>query len=314
MNYRKVIAESWQYTQANKRLIRWFGFIPSLISTGAGIAIIVYQFYAFKHSFIFSNESEEVSVFKTVIDVVLNFIKDHVSWTVPIIITTVIVAICYFIFPTLFKAAAIQVIAREKNNQKVGIIKGLRYGLLRFLPLFEYHLLLRTFAFFSILLEMSFVVRNLGSGLFLVLLPIFILMLIVGLILNLLFIYTDFFIIIDGLEVMKSIRKSSRLVVMNWRHTFLVTMLMLIIGIRIILQAVFVFLIPALFILVSSYFAILLTEATSLIIGGIIGILAFITASYLNAIVDIFSYAVWTYTFLDLTSKKDLSARGKVES
>ena len=43
--------------------------------------------------------------------------------------------------------------------------------------------------------------------------------------------------------------------------------------------------------------------------GGIVGIIALITASYLNGVVDIFSYTVWTKTFLVLTTEKELSAR-----
>jgi len=49
--------------------------------------------------------------------------------------------------------------------------------------------------------------------------------------------------------------------------------------------------------------------ATGIIIGGIIGAILLVLAAYMNGIVDIFSYTVWTYTFLELTSEEIVSAR-----
>ena len=89
----------------------------------------------------------------------------------------------------------------------------------------------------------------------------------------------------------------------------LVTLLMLLIGIRIIIQVVLVFLIPGLVILVAGYLATVALPITTVIVGGIVGAVGLVTASYLNGVVDIFAYAVWTFTFLDLTSEKELSAR-----
>ena len=90
--------------------------------------------------------------------------------------------IIYLIFPTIAQAAAIQYIARQRNGQNVTLGDGLKYGLLRFLPLFKYHLLIRTFGVFTILFEGAFVLRNLGMGVFKILLPLFILFAVIGLI------------------------------------------------------------------------------------------------------------------------------------
>jgi hypothetical protein len=307
MDYKSLISESWAYTQKNKKLILWCGFLPSLLTTTVGVGYIAYQFFAFKTSYLF-NEKDE-SFLSDVVTFIWDFIKVHVSWTVPLVVVLVIFAILYFLFPTLAKAASIQMIARNRNHQEAGVGTGFRHGIMSFLPLFEYHLLIKTFSFFSILIEVSFVLRNLGTGIFKIFIPIFIVLLLISFLLALLFIYTDFYIVIDDQSVFGSMKKSAKLVVTNWKHTFLIAVLMILIGIRIVIQVVMVFLIPALIVLITGYIATIALPVTGVIVGGIVGIIALIIAAYLNGIVDIFSYAVWTFTFLKITSEKELSAR-----
>jgi len=307
MNYREIIAESWTYTQKNKRLIIWFGFFPALLTTTAGIGTLVYQFFAFKKSYLF-DEADEGVLFD-VMGYIWNFLSLHMSWSVPLIVVAAIMGIIYLLFPTLARASAIQMIARNRNKQPAGVGTGLRYGIMSFLKLFEYHLLIKTFTFFTIIIEMSFVLRNLGPVLFKLLLPVFIIFLVVGFILMLLFTYTDFYIVIDDKNVFESMKKSARLVVTHWKHTFLITLLMLIIGIRIVIQAVLVFLIPALIVLITGYLATVTLPVTGVIVGGITGLIALVLAAYLNGIVDIFVYTVWTFTFLKLSEEKEPTAR-----
>lgn len=307
MDYRKVIVESWHCTQKSKSLIVWFGFLPALFTTTVGVFYMAYQFFAFKKSYLF--EDADDSFFHDVVLFIWDFVKVNVSLTFPLILFAVFFGIFYFLVPTLARASAIQAIARRKNGQNAGAGTGLRHGIMSFLTLFEYHLIIKTFAFFSILFEMSFVLRNLGPVIFKMFLPVFILLLVISFMLTLLFTYTDFFIVIDDLGVFESMKKSAKLVIMNWKHTVLITILMLIIGIRVIIQAVLVLMVPSLIVLITGYITTIALPITSVIIGGIFGIIFLLLAAYLNGIVDIFSYTVWTHTFLELSSEKEVSAR-----
>lgn len=307
MHYKEIISDSWKYTQSNKRLIIWYGFLASLFTTTVGVGYIAYQFFAFKSSYLFNEE--EHSFLGDVVKFIWGFITTNLTWTVPLIVFAVLFLVSYLLYPTLARASAIQMIARNKNGQKAGVGTGLRHGILSFLPLFEYHLIIKTFSFFAILIEMSFVLRNLGPVLFKMLLPVFIIFIILGFILTLLFTYTDFFIVIDKCSVFDSMKRSAKLVIMNWKHTFLITILMILIGLRIIIQVILVFLIPALIVLITGYLATVTLPVTGLLVGAIVGFIALIIAAYLNGIVDIFSYTVWTYTFLSVTAEKEISAR-----
>ncbi len=307
MNYKQIIVDSWVATQNTKKLIWWFGFLPSIFTTTVGIGYIVYQFFAFKTSHLFSDG--ETSFFYEVSMFIWEFISTHVSLTIPLGITALICSAFYLFYPTLAQASAIQAIARKKNKQPSGAGIGLRYGILSFLPLFEYHLLIKTFAFFSILIQMSFVVRNLGVGIFQMLLPVFIILVVISLILTLLFTYTDFFIVIDDVSVFQAMKESAKLVMTHWKYTFFITLLMILIGIRIIIQLIIVLMVPFLVVLATGYIATVALPITSLIIGGVLGFVFLILSAYINGVLDIFSYTVWTYTFLEITSEKELSAR-----
>ncbi|PIR55267.1 hypothetical protein COU74_02600 [Candidatus Peregrinibacteria bacterium CG10_big_fil_rev_8_21_14_0_10_36_19] len=308
MDYKKLIAESWAYTQNNKSLIIWYGFLPAIFTTTVGVGIMIYQFFSFKMSYLFSEGDH--SFFNEVMSFILEFVRDNFSLTLPLIVVAAVFATFYFLFPTLARAAAIQMIARNRNGQEAGIGTGFKFGVTSFLKLLEYHMLIKSFAFFSILVEMSFVLRNLGPVIFQLLLPVFLLFLIISFMLTLLFTYSDFFIVIDDDSVFESMKKSGKLVLMNWKHTFLVSFLMIIIGIRIFIQAILVFLIPIMIILITGYIAtFVLAKAIAIIVGAIFGIVALILAAYLNGIVDVFSYVVWTFTFLELSNEQQTSAR-----
>ncbi len=307
MSYRTIIQEAWLYTQQHKKLIYWYGFFPSIFTTAAGVMYLGYQFFAFKKSELFDHA--EKSFMNDVIDFIFRYFSEHGDQSVPLIIVAVILGLIYLLLPTLTQAAAIQVIARHRNGQEASVGDGIKYGLLSYLPLFEYHTVIKTFGVFTILFESAFVLRNLGLSVFQTLLPIFIIFMIVGVIMSLLFTYADLYIIIDGEPVMKSITKSAKIVVLHWQKTFLIAALMMIIGIRIIIQILLLILVPALVLFAASYMAIGALAQIGVIIAAVVGVLALFFAAYLAGVVDIFSYAVWTYTFLELTQEKELSAR-----
>ena len=238
-----------------------------------------------------------------------NFISGHATLTVPLVVTGIIIAVLWILIPTLTKASAIQAIARSKNGQKSGVGVGIKYGLMAFLPLFEFHLLVKTFAPMSMVTEMGFVVRNLGTGIFYALLPVFLLIMVISFLLVLLFTFADLYIVIDDEGVLSSMKKSAKLVVLNWQQTFLITVLMILIGLRIIVQAVLVFVVPMAVIFTAGYLATIALETTVLIVAGVVGVLGLVLSAYLGGIVDIFSYTVWTYAFLELTSEGEISAR-----
>lgn len=309
MDYKVLIADSWNYTRKNKSLIFWLGFLPAIVTTSVSFGYAIYQFFAFKMSYLFSEKDDS---FLHVVFNVFNLIYGQNSGlAVFLVILIIVFFLLNYVIPPFAIASAIQMIARNRNGQEAGVGTGVQNGIMSFLPLFEYQLLIKTFGFFSILIEMSFVVRNLGPEIFKLFLPVFILLLFISLFLTLLLVYAEFFIVIDDIGVVEAMKKSVKLVIINWKHTVLITVLMILIGVRIVIQAIIVFSVPALVILLTGYITTVTIHSTGIIISVIITLVALLMSAYLTGIVDVFMYTVWTYTFLHLTSEKELSARDK---
>jgi hypothetical protein len=308
-DYKSIIAEAWETTQTSKRLIYWYAIPPAIISTLAGILTLLYQYYALKSSPMFENW--EYSFTSLAVREVFYLIRDNTSLIVPFIVAIIIIAILYFLVPPMTQGAMIQLIARKRNGQDIRLRDGITYGLVSFLPLFEYTTLVRTFSFFSAFTWASFIGRNINLNFLLSSIPYFILFIIVGFILTLLFTYTEFFIVIDERKVIDSISKSSGLVVTHLAETLLLSILMLIIGIRILIQILFVLLIPAAIISAVYLLALATLPIIAISVGTILGLVLLYVAAYLNATIQVFAIAVWTYTFLEFTSEDNISAREK---
>lgn len=305
MNYRQIIGEAWLFTQENKKMIVWYAFVPSILGTIVGVGYILYQFFSFKTFF----ENANSSFLSTVFQGVAGVAQANRDLILPALIALIVLAIMYFFLPPFTEGATIQLIARKKNGQEVRMRDGIRYGLMNFLPLFEYSLVVRSFSLFSLLAEAGLALRLLGWTAFETFLPVIIFVLIVSLILTFFFSFTNYYIVIDDCKVTQAMAKSATLVSKHWDTSIMITFLMLVIAVRILLQIVFVLLVP-MSILVAIYFvAASSLPAAGFIMVAVVGFLALLLASYLGAVVGVFSSSVWIFTFLQLTNAPDLSAR-----
>lgn len=312
MKYKETIYNAWQFTQNNKKLIIWYGFLPALLTTLVGILYVTYQVFAFQTSPLFNYQGSSFAL--VLIRTIYSFVIENVSISVPLIVVVVILGIIYLIVPTILQAATIDIIARRKHNQETTLVQGFNHGLLRFLPLFEYELIMRTFSIITLSTEAAFVLRNFGVDALNALLPVLILVVLVGLILHLFFTFTEYYIVIDEEGVINAIIKSCTLVITNLQHTFMLVILMLIIGIRIIIQIALVILIPAVVIAGFAFFASISLPQYAIIIIAAVSCLVLIFAAYLAAVVHIFATSVWTFTFLEFTESENLTARHKIDS
>lgn len=302
MNSRHVIAKAWEFTKNNKPLMWWYAFVPSILTTLIGILYLLYQFFAFKSSPLFDNA--EKSFLANIISMIAGFFDKHMNWLVPAIIVTVIILIFYALLPTLCQGGLIQIIAKKYKGEEVKISDGIPFGMLVFLPLLEYHLLIKSFSIISLFTEAAFLLRNLGTGAMKTFLPVFILATIIGLILTLIFTYSEFFIVLDKKPVLKSMGRSAKLVVIGWQHTLLIAILMIIISVRVIINIIAVLLVPAMIFFTAGLAATLTMATIGIAIGIAFGLIGLFVASYFTGILNIFANAVWTFTFLELMNEK----------
>lgn len=307
MDYRLLIKNSWILTRKHKSLIRLYAFAPAILTTLVGIVYMSYQIIATWQSRLFSYQGNSI-LFK-IVENIGRAIQEEAKISIILIIIALFILLLYLVIPTISQGALIALCARINNGQDVKLINGISYGLLPFLPMFKYHLIIKSFGLLAILTELSFIGRNLGwLWLKILLIPIFVFM-IFAFFLLILFTYTDYFIVIDDDDIFPAIKRSSSLVVKHWPETFIIGILMMIITARIIVNLILVILIPALIILPAGYFATIILGKIGIIIAIAIITATILFASYFAAILEVFATFVWVKTFLYLTTKADISPR-----
>lgn len=311
MDYKSIIKDAWILTKENKKLFWYWAFVPALFTVMIGILNFIYQVMAFRYSPLMSGTHENGGFLMVLFEWIYGFIDANTSIGIVLVVIIAILALIYFVYPTFSQVALIQLIARIKNKQNISMIDGITYGALGFLKLFEYHMIIKIFGIITMVTEAMFVLRNFGWDLFKIILIPFVLFAIFALIVKLFLSYTDFYIVIDEENVIKSMAKSMKLVILNWRHTILLLILMLLISIRIIINIILVLLVPSLIFLAAGLLATLTLETVGVIIGALVGIAGLVFAAYLTGILEVFSNAVWVFTFLDLTDAGEISARAK---
>ncbi len=311
MDYKAVIKDAWVLARDDRRLFWWWAFAPALVSIIVGVGYFLYQVMAFNYSPIAQSGDHSAGFMGMMVKWIFEFMSSNTSMGIVMIIIAAIVGILYFVYPTFCQVALIQLLARIRNGQKVSMIDGVTYGALGFVKLFEYHLLIKTFSLLAMVTEAMFILRNLGWDAFKIMVIPFILFAILGLVLMLFLTYTDFYIVIDEEGVIKSMGKSMKLVILNWRHTFLILILMLLISLRIIVNIMLILLVPSLIFIAAGLLATLTLAKIGIALGIVVGIAGLIFASYLTGVLEVFANAVWVFTFLELTEKGEVHAREK---
>jgi len=313
MDYKAVVKDAWVLTTRNRKLFWYWAFVPALLSIVAGMGYFGYQVMAFSYSPIYTGATsgDHVSFMEALIVWILDFLKQNTSQGILLIVVAAIIFLLDMVFPTFCKVALIQLTARIKNGQPVNMIDGITYSALGFLKLFEYHTLIKIFSVVTIVTEAMFVLRNMGWEAFKFMVVPFALFLLFGFLLALFLTYTDYFIVIDGEGVLGSMGKSMKLVILHWRHTILLLMLMILISARIIVNILLVLLVPSLIFLAGGLIATITLAKIGTIIGIIVGIISLFFAAYFTGILEVFANAVWVLTFLQLTEEGEVSAREK---
>jgi len=305
MQYRRIIGESWAFTQNNKGLVMWYAFVPSVLSTVYGLGYVIYQYVAFN-----SKKFDTHALWLKGLDV-LNIIKADPTYLALSVSILALLALCYIFYPTFSTGAIIQIAARKRNNQKVSLLGGVSYGLKPFLPIFEYHSMMHGLSFMMVVSELSFTYRHLDFEAFKLLVPIFALIGVIVMIFGLFVTYTEMFIVIDEENVFSAIRSSAALVLSHWQYTFLILILLMLIGLRIIFNILLILVMPLLIIAGIGFFASLQMQLGGYILAGLVSFIGLYLAGILGGNLMVFTKAVWTFTFLELTEEGDKSARVK---
>lgn len=307
MKYRAIISDAWAVTRENKKLIWYFAFIPAILSTIFYIGYFTYQAGSFWQSPIFQNEVHE-SFIGLLVGEISSIFERNPGFAAFLIFLGALIFLANILIPVFSQGALIQLIARLRTGNQISMLQGISFGFNRFLQLLEYNLVIKTFSIFGIVTEASFAFRNLPEAMAFFG-WIFLLFFLVALIFTLLFTYAEYYLVIDKKGVFESILASSKLVIMQWQHTLFMLFMMAIISARILINILVALLIPALILAPIAFFASFALQSVGAIVGAILGLIALYFTSYFVGVFHVFSTSVWTFTFLELSSQKEVDVR-----
>jgi len=307
MNVRDVVKVAWQMTQDHSKKLIWYGAIPAFFTVIVSSVYIAYQYNSLRKASIFS--SEDVSNFIETLRYYWELASDYRGLSILILGVGILILLGNYILPPIFKGALIRALVRIDRGESAN--GSLESGVRHFFPLFEFGIVMGAFGITFLFTESLFVLRWWGQDALFLALPILLFISMAGLVINFLFTYSEYYIVLEDKKIIKSIMESTVLVISNLRKTILVFVLMLLIGARIILNVLLVLLIPMLIVFLATYFATIFLSTFGMVMIGVFSLSILMLSSYLLGLFQVFATAVWVLTFKQLRLKS-LGLRGEV--
>ena len=298
MTPREIIAKAWAMTKREKLIRRW-GFASALLETLLSLKLLIYQSWFF---YLYAIKGETISFF-AMEEFLLDFMPANIAWAI-IIIIFALVGI-ELVFPHFAQGAVIGLAAKSHTKQEVK--GGFVLALYNFVPIMIAHELFVLSGVSTVITISSLILRYGPPGDFiyfpLALIGIFWLL---SNVLKLISSFAEEAIVIDKLGVFKAIGKSIKLIVSHLGHVLFVFILLFVISLRIIINLLMLLGIPGVVVGVASLLTSFLPVAIGWIFGVLVGAVCVVIASYFFAYLTVFKQTVWTITYLELSTLKDL--------
>jgi hypothetical protein len=300
MNYKQLIAKAWDFTLSNKKLVTYYAFWPAIFAIASTMLILTFQ----STSLLTKAGRADFHLYQDIIGFIKNLFQTNPNMFWGLVASGIFIFVLELFLPIFCEGASIQIIAKKYKGEPVKLTSGIKYGWLNFVKLTEYHAILFAFSSFTILRVAGYIYIYLTPDALKLFSPFLILLFFIGLIFSFLFTYAENFIIIDGEDIFTSLKKSSALVLENLKETVLIFFLLVLIGLRILLNLVIVVLVPILFSYIVSVLTALNLMQYKVTLIFIITALLLYFIGKLGGALRIFTQAVWTFTFLELKDRE----------
>lgn len=292
---RSIIAEAWAITKKGGPIRRW-GFASTLLETLLNAKLFGYQSW-FAYSYFI--QGNPVGFF-AIEEVIFNSLPLWAFLT--IIIAFCILVLIEFFFPHMATGAIIGLAAKMHHQEEPR--GGLVLALYNFFPIFVVRELFFLASIPTVTTMTSLILRYGALKGFTITLLFIIFFF--CLILRFFASFGEEAIVITKVGPFTAIGRSFKLIISYLGHVMFLILLMLVITLRIFINAAMFFLAPAIAIGIGFVLALVLPPTISYTIATILGLIILGFLSYFLAYLHIFKQTVWTLTFLELNRRKDL--------
>lgn len=298
MTPREIIAKAWAITKKEKMIRRW-GFASALLQTLLSVKLLVYQSWFF---YLYVIKGETISFF-AMEEFLVEHLPHNVAWALIIIIFALLGI--ELIFPHFAQGAVIGLSAKSHAKQEVR--GGFVLALYNCVPIFVIHELFVLGGISTVITIASLMIRYGPDGDFL-LLPLGLLgfFWVVSNLLQFISGFAEEAVVIDKVGVFPAIGRSIKLIISHLGHVVFLLILLFVISLRILINIIMILVIPGIAIGVGLLLAQFFSPAISYGVGSIISLVLIVVASYFFAYLTVFKQTVWTITYMELNTLKDL--------
>lgn len=289
-----IIIPAWNIIKDDTK-IKKFYIIPWLLWILFLTVLLVYQ-SIYTYVVVFWKKEEAL-------EIILNFF--HSNYAFETIIISIIFIIIYFFLTPIFEWWLIKYISLKNTENELSSSEAFWQWLYNFFPLFEYNNIFSEFKIISILNWYLFIIRFIWVEYISQISYIFIVVLFLWIILNILFSYSKYVIILDKKSVFEAIWISSKITILNLKRTIKLYFLMLFLNMRVIFNFIIflsfpIIIVVAIWLITTKIF--LFVAITILTILFIV----FISALwYLTAVLEVFKTSIWYFAYVEWKKRLD---------
>jgi len=281
-----IILPAWELIKDDNKVKKMY-FLPWTLSIIFLSALLAYQsIYTYT---ILADKKEET------LEKILNFV--HSTYIVEFVIFAIIFIILYVLIIPIFEWALIKYIEKKDKLWNAEISEALSIWLYKFLPIFKYDNLFSEFKFLSIVNWYLFILRFFEFNYTIVINYIFLALFLFSVIINILFAYSKYIIILENEKIFSSIWKSTKLAFINFRNTFKLYFLMFILNIRVVFNFIVFLLFPILIVTVIWFVTTQIIKTLALTIILLLFIWFILFLGYLTWVLEALKTAIWYYAY-----------------
>ncbi len=291
---RDIIYPAWKLINEDTKLKKAY-FFQGLFSVLFASVILTYQ--AVYTYVVFFNQKQEA----------MNRIKDFFEsgYFMETVIFLLILFIIYETIIPLFEWWIIKYIDLKNKWEEASISDLIGFWMHNFLKIFEFSNLTGQLKFLTILNAYLFLIRFFDWN-FIKAITIYIgLYLFIATIINIMFIYTKYVIVLEKHWVIKWIIRSKEISIINFMTTIKLYFFMFALNIRVIINFIVVLFFPILISVSLTYITSDILKYLSIFIIIIIFWIVILILSYLSGVLDIFKNAIWYNAYIEGKKKVD---------
>ena len=288
MSYWKIIEQAWDHTLEQSSLI-WLAFIPSFATVSILVTEIAWSLYLSlgEFGFIEKNIWGHLSGMLTFLQ---NY--DLLLWGVLLV---VLILVFGFLVPPLLTGTLISSAARligKESSTHVSLPIQVGVGTQYYFRLFQLNALTAPFSIISILLFTFTFYRYLHGEIFDAIWPFILAYALISVVIWFFLSYVPFIIVGEDQSMTSAIRRGVLLCFQYFRITLMVTLIMMLINIRVVINILAILGVPFLLLLLLGWF-----QNWGLLIGIILGVGLLFLAAYLTAIMEVFLVMLWQQVY-----------------